>query len=192
MKSARSLASLAFGGAGVAAYVLVVRGQLVLDVGVGRRSRPLGPVALEVNAPPATVFDVVAGPYLGRAPKAMEAKLKVIERGEDLVLAEHFTQVNRWLTATTLEMVHFQRPSRVSFRLLRGPVPFAEETFEIEPRGDNALFTYSGRLGTDFWALGQWWANAVAKRWEKAVEVSIAGIRAEAERRSAAIRAPLA
>lgn len=169
----------------MAAYLLVVQGKLTLDLGLGRRLRRLGPIEVEVDAPQATVFDVVAGPYLGKTPMAMQDKLKVIERGGEMVLAEHFTVVNPWLKATTLETVRFQRPSRVSFRLLRGPVPFAEETFDIEARGHKTLFTYNGHLGSDLWSVGQWWSDTVARRWEKTVENSISLIKAESERRSA-------
>jgi hypothetical protein len=43
-------------------YVLVVRGALTLDLGIGRRTRPLGPLTRTIAARPETVFDVIAGP----------------------------------------------------------------------------------------------------------------------------------
>jgi hypothetical protein len=42
-------------------------------------------------APREVVFDVIAEPYLGRAPRALADKLRVLERGGDMVLAAHFT-----------------------------------------------------------------------------------------------------
>jgi hypothetical protein len=42
---------------------------------------------------------------------------------------------------------------------------------------------YSGELGTDFGAAGQWWGNRVAAAWEAAVHASFAGIGVEAQRR---------
>ncbi|MGH2886242.1 MAG: SRPBCC family protein, partial [Solirubrobacteraceae bacterium] len=120
----RSAALLAAGAATLAAggYVLVVRGALTLDLGLGRRVRPLGPITRSIAAPREVVFDVIAGPYLGRTPRAMQAKLRVLERGSGMVLAAHFTSAGR-LTTTTVETVRFERPDRISFRVVRGPVP---------------------------------------------------------------------
>ena len=55
--------------------------------------RPLGPQQLEMAAPRELVFDVIAEPYLGRTPRALADKLRVLERGSDMVLAAHFTPV---------------------------------------------------------------------------------------------------
>jgi hypothetical protein len=173
-------------GAVGATYLLVVRGSLTLDIGVGRRTRPLGPLRASIAAPPETVFDVIAGPYLGRTPKAMASKLRVLERGSDLVLAEHFTSLPGGLSATTVETVHFERPHRIDFRLVRGPVPHVTETFELHAVGDGTEFVYAGEMGTDLWALGSWWGRRVATAWERAVEHSIASIKTESERRSRA------
>jgi hypothetical protein len=175
------LGPLAAAGGG---YVLVVRGALTLDLGVGRRLRPLGPIARTIAAPPETVFDVIAGPYLGRTPRAMQAKLRVLERGTDMALAAHFTRTGG-ITATTVETVRFERPHRVSFRLLRGPVPHVIETYELRETPRGTEFVYSGELGTDLWRLGQWWAERVAAPWERTVVESLQVIVAEAERLAA-------
>src|SRR5437588_10946207 len=76
-------------------YALVVRGALTLDLDLGRRIRPLGPISRMIAAPPETVFDVIAAPYLGRTPRAMHDKLDVLERGSDMVLAAPFTTSGR-------------------------------------------------------------------------------------------------
>lgn len=171
--------------AGVAElYSLVVRGSLTLDLGVGRRVRPLGPIEVQMAADPETVFDVVAAPYLGKTPHSMSEKLRVVERGVDMVLAEHFTQVGRGMRAVTVETVHFERPRTIRFRLVRGPVPHVTESFDLRPKEGGTFFAYSGEIGADFWALGGWWADRVARKWEQAVATSIASIRAEAERRA--------
>jgi hypothetical protein len=170
------------GGAALA-YALVVRGAMTLDLGLGRRLRPLGPLCVNVAAPRETVFDVIAEPYLGRTPRALGAKLEVLERGSDMVLAAHFTPVGTGLTATTVETVRFERPERVAFRLLRGPVPHVLETFELrEAQGDTEV-EYRGELGTDLWGVGRLWGTVVARPWEQAVAASLAEIRVEAERR---------
>jgi hypothetical protein len=169
-------------------YVLVVRGALTLDLDLGRRVRPLGPITHTIAAPRDTVFDVIAAPYLGRTPRAMHDKLRVLERGSDMVLAAHFTTAGR-LTTTTVETVRFERPHRISFRLLRGPVPHVLETYELRDVPQGTEFVYSGELGTDLWRLGQWWADRVAQHWERTVANALDSIRAEAERRAAARRA---
>ncbi|HEX8074456.1 MAG TPA: SRPBCC family protein [Thermoleophilaceae bacterium] len=179
----RAVCAAAAAGAG---YALVVRGSLTSDLGIGRRTRPLGPIEARIDAPRETVFDVIAAPYLRRTPRAMADKLDVWERGSDMVLAAHFTPVARGLTATTLETVRFERPERIAFRLVRGPVPHVTETFELSEAPDGGTrFEYRGELGTDLWGAGEWWGRRVARSWERAVEESLAGIRAEAERRAA-------
>jgi hypothetical protein len=170
-------------GAAAGLWALLVRGSLGLDVGVGRRLQPLGPLELSIDAPRETVFDVISAPYLERTPKALGKKLHVLERGSDMVLAAHFTQV-RGLVATTVETVRFERPSTVHFRLVRGPVPHVLEQFVLRERGEGTELEYRGELGTDFWALGGWWGRQVARRWDAAVLASLEAVKLEAERRS--------
>jgi hypothetical protein len=111
-----AVTALAVGGAAGAGYCLAVTGKVTIDTGWGRRVRPLGPFSIEVAAPAATVFDVIAAPYLGRTPRALAGKLRVIQRGEGMVIAEHYTPVHGGrLTAVTVETVTFDRPRRVAF-----------------------------------------------------------------------------
>jgi hypothetical protein len=163
--------------------MLLIRGAMTLDLGVGRRVRPLGPIDLTIDAPRETVFDVIAGPYLERTPHAMRDELHVWERSSDMALAAHVTKTGR-LSTTTLETVRFERPHRISFRLVRGPVPHVSETYELRETSGGTAFTYAGELGADLWRLGEWWADRVARPWERAVAASLAKIRAEAERRA--------
>ncbi|MGH3228585.1 MAG: SRPBCC family protein [Streptosporangiaceae bacterium] len=175
----------AAGGLAGLGYYLVVTGKLTIDIGWGRRVRPLGPFGVEVAAPAATVFDVIAAPYLGRTPRAMAGKLQVLDRGTDMVLAEHYTPVHHGrLTAATLETVTFDRPHRIAFRLVRGPVPHITEEFALTEHDGTTRLDYSGELGTDFAAAGQWWADRVAAAWEAAVRSSFTTIQAEAQRRA--------
>jgi Polyketide cyclase / dehydrase and lipid transport len=169
--------------------LLVMRGALTIDLGVGRRTRELGPLEAEIMAEPAVVFDVVAAPYLGRTPRAMTDKLRVVERSRDMVIAEHYTPVlGGRMVSTTVESVRFERPRLIHFRLLRGPVPLVIETFEFKPAnaGTTTDFEYRGELSTDLWAVGAWWGRIVARRWETAVSASLHSIQAEAERRARA------
>lgn len=167
----------------VGGYTLLVRGALTLDLDLGRRVRPLGPINRAIAAPPDTVFDVIANPYLDRTPRAMRDELEVLERSTDMVLAAHFTTVGR-RTTTTVETVRFERPHRVTFRLVRGPVPYVIETYELKQTPTGTEFTYCGELGADLWRLGEWWADRVAQPWERTVAHSLDSIQAEAERRA--------
>lgn len=173
--------------AGAAAgYLGLVTGALPLDVGVGRRTRTLGPQTVDIQAPREVVFDVIAQPYLGRATRAMREKVRVLERGSDMVLAAHFTPVaGGRLTAVTVETVRFTRPSRVDFRLVRGPVPYVLESFVLSEHETGTRLVYEGELGTDLWGVGQRWGQLVAGRWEETVAASLASVKKEAERRSA-------
>jgi hypothetical protein len=186
MQPSRTLtaAGLAAAGAG-GLYLGLVTGALPVDIGLGRTTRPLGPLSIEVAAPRETVFDVIAAPYDVRASRAMQAKVAVLERGSDLVLAAHYTPIRGRLRATTVETVRFSRPDRVDFRLVRGPVPYVVETFWLRDRHEATLLEYEGELGTDLWQLGARWGDVVAGRWQAVVQESLAAVKAEAERRVA-------
>jgi len=177
----RSGSALLAGAAAAIGYVLVGRGVATLDLGIGRTFRALGPRSWQIRAEPDVVFDVISSPYLHRTPRALEEKLHVWERGEDMVLAAHFTHT-RIGVATTVETVRFDRPSRVEFRVVRGPVPHLRESFVLEPAGEGTRLTWSGELGADLWFVGRAWGAVVAGAWECAVAGSLARVTAEAER----------
>jgi hypothetical protein len=175
---------VAIAGIGAGIVRLLARGALTIDLGIGRSVRPPGPLTSTIDAPRELVFDVISAPYLGRTPRALETKLKVLERGEDMVLAAHFTDVGGFVT-TTLETVRLRPPSQVDFRLVRGPVPHVVERFELREIDGGTELEYSGELGMDLWAPGRWWARRVAAKWEAAVTSSLGAVKAEAERRAA-------
>jgi hypothetical protein len=181
---AASVAAVGAGAlAGAAAYLGLVTGAAPLDLGIGRRTRPLGPLRIEIAAPRQTVFDAICAPYGERVPRALQEKVQVLERGADLVLAAHYTPIRGRLRATTVETVRFVRPERVDFRLVRGPVPQVEESFLLDEADGGTTLTYRGVLGTDLWGLGQRWGDLVAARWEAVVRASVDTIKSEAERR---------
>jgi hypothetical protein len=171
----------ALAGAAGGLYLLLVRGNLTLDLGIGRTLRPLGPLVLSIDASREIVFAVISAPYLGRTPRALEQKLHVLERSEAMALAAHFTPVGP-LVATTLETIRFEPPHRVHFRLVRGPVPHVVERFELRERDGGTELEYGGELGTDLWGVGRWWGGRVGRRWENAVRSSLEAVKAEAER----------
>ena len=167
------------------AYRFYASGAVTIDSHVGRRVRDLGPVTWEIAADREAVFDVIAGPYLGKTPRSIKDHLHIWERGTDMVLAAHFTQVKCGITST-VETVRFERPERIHFRLVRGPVPHVRESFILASAESGSTLTWQGELGTDFGAVGALWGNVVARSWEKAVRSSMKAIITESERRSAA------
>ena len=171
-------------GAGVAAagYVGLVTGACPVDLGVGRRVRPLGPQLVDMAAPREVVFDVIAQPYLGRATRAQQEKIRVLERGDNLVLAAHHTPIRGRLVAQTVETVRFARPDHIDFRLVRGPVPHVQERFALTDHDGGTRLEYTGEMGADGWDLGTRWAHLVARRWETTVAASLDSVKAEAER----------
>jgi hypothetical protein len=166
-------------------YRRLVTGDLVMDLSIGRTIRPLGPIDSRIEAPRELVFDVIAAPYLASPPSSLVEKIQVLERSEGMVLAVHRTPVREGLVATTVETVRFERPGAIYFRLLRGPVPHVIERFELTEDEDATLFHYEGELGVDLWALGRWWGDLVARRWDAAVRGSVAEITRVAEMRAA-------
>jgi hypothetical protein len=170
---------------GAGGYLGLVTGAVPIDLGVGRRIRALGPQIVEIAAPQELVFDLIAQPYLGRPTRAMADKIRILERGDDMVLAAHRTPIRGRLVATTVETVRFARPDQVDFRLVRGPVPYVVESFELSSHGRGTRLAYRGELGTDLWAAGQLWGDLVAARWEAVVADSLGNIKSEAERQAA-------
>jgi len=179
----RRLAGLA--GVGAAAYVGLVTGAMPVDLGVGRRVCALGPLSVDIAAPRELVFELLAQPYLDpRPPKALRDKVQVLERGTDMVLAQHRTPLRGGLVARTVETVRFTRPERIDFRLVRGPVPHVVEQFRLSVNSVGTRLDYDGELGTDLWSAGQWWGQRVALQWEAVVAASFDAVKAEAERRT--------
>lgn len=174
--------------AGAFAVRAAIRGQLTLDLGLGRSVRPLGPMTISVSAPRDVVFDVAAAPYAPRAPRELRHHVEVLQRSPGMVLAAHRTPVGRDVAVTT-EGVVLERPDRIEFRLVRGPVPHVVEEFVFEEVGSGTKLTYRGELGTDLWALGRAWGSRVAPVWEETVRRSLEQIREAAERRAGS-RAP--
>ncbi len=132
------------------------------------------------------MFDVLSEPYLGRQTRAVADKIRVLERGSDMVLAAHRTPLRGRLVATTVETVRFTRPDRVDFLLTREPVSHVREQFLLRVQGSGTRLGYTGELGTDLWALGARWGTAVAGPWQRTVRTTFTAVKAEAERRQAA------
>ncbi|MFV2039692.1 MAG: SRPBCC family protein [Acidimicrobiales bacterium] len=176
---------------------LMATGKLTLDTGWGRRTHALGPLTWTVDAPRELVWQQFTSNYLGRIPRDMRDSLRLIQRGSDMVVASHRSDLGLY-TAETVEAVGFDEPERIRFRHLRGPVPYAVEEFRLDEIDENTtLLTYEGELGLDWWIAGELAARyAVVPVWLDTVtahvEASIAAVteRAEARRRRAARKTP--
>jgi hypothetical protein len=152
---------------GAVMFLLLAMGRLHLDLDWGRSFHELGPIEIQIAADRDLVFELISAPYLHRAEKV--SGIEVLVRGDDLVVAAHATKVH-FYTARTVEAVKFDRPTRVGFRHLSGPVPHAVEEFVLtEGEGETEL-RYSGEVGIDFFFLGRiagrYW---VRPQWERAV-----------------------
>ena len=95
LRNVVTLSGIAVGAtlAGGATYLGLVTGAAPLDLGIGRRTRPLGPLHILIHAPRQTVFEIIGAPYGERAPQSYQKKVRVIERGTDMVLAAHYTPI---------------------------------------------------------------------------------------------------
>jgi hypothetical protein len=65
------------GAAATGAYIGVITGRLTLDLGIGRLTRPFGPLRLNIAAPRETVFAAAAAPYADRQPRDIRAKVEI-------------------------------------------------------------------------------------------------------------------
>jgi hypothetical protein len=62
------------GAAAAGGYIGVVTGRLTVDLGIGRRTRPFGPLHVDIAAPREIVFAAAAAPYADRQPRAMRGE----------------------------------------------------------------------------------------------------------------------
>jgi hypothetical protein len=191
MRASRLLLAGVLGAAGTAGGLLLglVTGAVALDIGVGRRTRPLGPITVTIWAPRSRVFTAAAAPYAERQSRAMRDKVQILERSGEMIVAAHRTPLGAGLTAVTVESVVLAPPEQIRFRLLRGPVPYVEETFTLTEADGMTTLTYAGTLATDLWAVGRWWGDVVAGAWDSAVRASLDQIKAECERTAGQYRA---
>lgn len=159
-------------------------GRVTIDLGWGRTRHALGPIDVTIEAPREFVFDVVAAPYLRRAPRDLREQLEVLDRGTDMVVAAHHTRLSLF-TSTTVESVRFEAPDRISFRLLRGVAPSVTEEFTFEETDTRTVMGYRGQLAMDFWILGRIAGRFLVKpTWEKVVRRHLDDVKAISEERA--------
>jgi hypothetical protein len=175
------LGALLIGGVATM-FLLLAMGRLHLDLGWGRSVHELGPIEVRIAAPRELVFELIAAPYLGRAPRG--TGIEVLARGTDLAVARHHTKVH-FYEARTVEVIDFEAPARVGFRHLAGPVPHAIEEFALVDAREETDLRYGGEVGIDFFVIGRlagrYW---VRPEWERTVREHLEEIKGRAEERA--------
>ena len=163
------------------AFLALAMGRLHLDLGWGRSLHRLGPIRMRIEAPRELVYEILSAPYVGRARRK---SIDVLVRGESLVVASHLTKVH-FYEARTVEAIDLERPARMRFRHLTGPVPYAIEEFRLEPEGEETELRYDGQLGIDFFVLGRIAARRwVVPQWHRAVTEHLDAVKVQAEQRA--------
>ncbi len=113
-----------------------------------RREFALPSLRLSISARRELVFQLISA--VGQGPDASHAR--VVERpSSDRAIVEFTTPVFG-RTVRTLEEVMFLPPDRITYRLLRGPLPGVHEEFRLEPADGGTVLYYSG----GFQAHGPW------------------------------------
>ncbi len=112
------------------------------------REFALPSLSVSINAHRELVFQLISA--VGQGPDARHAR--VVERpSSDRAIVEFTTPVFGRIVRT-LEEVMFFSPDRITYRLLRGPLPGVHEEFRMEPADGGTVLSYSG----SFRAHGPW------------------------------------
>lgn len=160
------------------AFLLLAMGRLHLDLGWGRSVHPLGPITIEIGAPRELVFGILAAPYRERA---RADGIDVLESDGRLAVAAHYTRVH-FYTARTVEVIELEEPTRIGFRHLTGPVPYAVEEFVLTEQGDRCELRYTGEIGIDYFLLGRLAGRCwVRPQWERTVRAHVDEVKERAE-----------
>ncbi len=135
---------------------------------------------LDIDARPDLVYQLVAA--VGQGPDAAHAR--VIERpSPDCAIVEFRTKI-MGREVRTLEEVRFIPPDRITYRLLRGPLPAVNEEFMIKPSDAGTRLQYSGSyVAHSPWPRTLFDRLVVPRLYRKAVWASMLGIKRAAEAR---------
>ena len=143
----RPVLSLGLAAGGWLGYRMLAAGAITVDTALAAERASSGRSPGKSKHFASSSSDIIATPYWIERPRALASKLEVWERGSDMVLAAHFTEV-KGRTTTTVETVRFDRPERIDFRLVRRPVPHVTESFVLNETDTGTRLTWHGELGT--------------------------------------------
>lgn len=151
------------------------------------RCLPAGPVAVEVDAPAALVFQMLAA--IGQGAQRLGERAEVLERDGDRLVADFWTPVTlplgRTATARTREAVRLVPPDTVEFEHLDGPVRGLRERITVsalEPR--RCSVAYEGRYPSAGVLRGIIFRLVARRSLERAVRDHLADLRPRAEARA--------
>jgi hypothetical protein len=144
------------------------------------RRLPMPVLELAINAAPALVFQLVAA--VGQGPDAAHAR--VLERPSAERAIVEFTTKVLGREVRTLEEVGFHAPDRITYRLIKGPLPAVDEEFAVQARGEGSLLRYHGTFVPHGpWPRAVFDRIVVPRIYRKAVWSSMMQIKEAAEAR---------
>ena len=105
----------------------------------------LGTIELMVRAPREALFQRFSAFENSYPSEANGERANVIERHENRLIVEFYSQDGKQLHRT-LEEVNLYPSDRVTFHHLEGPLNFAFDEFTLRDAPDGTLVTYSGTI----------------------------------------------
>ncbi len=146
---------------------------------------PLPSLSLPIRARLELVFQLIAA--VGQGPDARHARVQ--ERpAPDRLIVEFTTRV-LGRTVRTLEEVRLHPPDRITYRLLRGPLPEVEEEFRLEASDPGVILRYAGTYRPhDPWPRALFDRLVVPRIYRAAVCRSMEQIKRAAEERQSKSR----
>lgn len=108
----------------------------------------LGPIAVEVAAPPALVFQMLAA--IGQGAQANGERADIIEERDGELICDFWTSISlpvgRDRLVRTRERVNVRPPDRIDYEHLDGPVAGLRESIVVAPgeEGNGTTMTYTG------------------------------------------------
>jgi hypothetical protein len=106
----------------------------------------VGPVTIEIAAPPGLVFQMLAA--IGQGPQKDDERVEIIEERDGEVICDFWTRVpmpiGQGRSVRTRERVRVTPPDRIDFEHLDGPVRGLRETILVGGSGGSSVVTYTG------------------------------------------------
>ncbi len=142
--------------------------------------------SVSIRAPRELVFQMMSAFGRGRIKGDEGESSTVLERSDDVVLAEFRSRVGRY-TITTVERVLLEPPHRLTFEHVSGPLRHAREQFDLRESAGGTKLEHSGEF---VWSripvVGCLVGTMLLKRpFERVLERHMAAIRDAAEARAA-------
>lgn len=106
----------------------------------------VGPVSIDIAAPPALVFQMLAA--IGQGAQTGGERAEILEQDGDEYVCDFWTRISipvgRDRLVRTRERVTVQRPDRIHYEHLDGPVRGLQESIRVEDAPGGSRITYRG------------------------------------------------